>query len=58
MPAFHYDMVIIAETQAEADRVMVERIGYDEDLSEYGVGEYRIDANPMPERELTPTEVD
>ena len=58
MPAFHYDMVIVAETQAEADRVMVERIGYDEDLSEYGVGDYIIDADPMPDRELTPLEVD
>ncbi|MCB5280311.1 hypothetical protein [Arthrobacter sp. ES1] len=55
---FRYDLVIWAENAEQADRVMVERVGFDEDLTKYGVGEYRIDANPADGRELTPLEVD
>jgi hypothetical protein len=55
---FRYDLVIFAENAQQADRVMVERVGFDEDLSEYGVGEYRIDAEPAGGRELDPVEVD
>lgn len=58
MPVFHYDLVIVAETAQQADRVLVERIGYDEDLTEYGVGDYLIDAEPADGRELDPLEVD
>lgn len=57
LKAFHYDLVIHAENAAQADRVMVERTGYDEDLSEYGVGEYTIDADPAGGRTLAPVEV-
>ncbi|MEO3931397.1 hypothetical protein WMO79_01100 [Micrococcaceae bacterium Sec7.4] len=55
---FRYDMVIWAENAEQADRVMVERIGFDEDLREYGVAEYRIDADPADGRELKPIEVE
>lgn len=55
---FRYDLVIHAENAEQADRVMVERVGFDEDLSKYGVGDYRIDANPAGGRELKPTVVD
>lgn len=58
LKAFHYDLVIHAEDAAQADRVMVERVNYDEDLSEYGVGNYTIDADPAGGRELAPVEVD
>lgn len=54
---FHYDLVIFAEDAKQADRVMVERVGFEEDLREYGVGEYSIDANPVDGRELDPLEV-
>jgi hypothetical protein len=33
-------------THRQADRVMSERRGYEEDLKQYGLGEYSIDANP------------
>jgi hypothetical protein len=55
---FHYDLVIFAEDSQQADRVMVERVGFEEDLREYGVGEYRIDANPADGREPDPIEVE
>ena len=55
---FRYDLVIWAEDQQEADRVMVERVGYHEDLSECGVGDYKIDADPVDGRELDPLEVE
>lgn len=55
---FRYDLVIWAENAEQADRVMVERVGFEEDLSEQGVGEYRIDADPAGGRELKPTVVD
>jgi hypothetical protein len=55
---FHYDLVIHAENAQQADRVMVERVGFEEDLREQGVGDYRIDANPAGGRELDPIEVD
>ena len=58
LKAFHYDLVIHAENAQQADRVMVERVGFDEDLSEYGVGEYRIDADPVDGRQADPIEVD
>lgn len=58
LKAFHYDLVIHAENAQQADRVMVERVGFDEDLREYGVGEYRIDADPVDGRELDPVEVE
>lgn len=54
---FHYDMVIMAEDQAQADRVMAERIYHDEDLREYGVNEYTISASPAGGREPEPIEV-
>jgi hypothetical protein len=54
---FRYDLVIFAENAQQADRVMVERVGFDEDLREYGVGAYRLDANPAVGRELDPIEV-
>lgn len=57
LKAFHYDMVIEAENQQQADRVMIERVGFDEDLSEYGVVDYTVDANPVGGRELDPIEV-
>lgn len=55
---FRYDLVIWAENAEQADRVMVERVGFEEDLQEYGVGEYRINADPADGRELKPTAVD
>jgi hypothetical protein len=58
LKAFHYDLVIFAEDSQQADRVMIERTGYEEDLREYGVGEYRIDANPADGREADPIEVE
>ncbi|MFJ2662508.1 hypothetical protein [Arthrobacter koreensis] len=57
LKAFHYDMVIEAEDQQQADRVMIERIGYNEDLREYGVSDYTIDASPVGGRDLDPIEV-
>lgn len=55
---FRYDLVIEAEDRQQADRVMIERVGYDEDLREHGVGDYKIDANPVGGRQLDPVEVD
>ncbi|MCO4253873.1 hypothetical protein [Pseudarthrobacter cellobiosi] len=46
LQGFHYDLVIFAEDHRQADRVMIERRGYEEDLKQYGVGEYSIDAYP------------
>lgn len=57
LTAFHYDMVIEAENQQQADRVMAERIYHNEDLREYGVGDYTIDASPADGREPDPIEV-
>lgn len=57
LKAFRYDLVIFAESQAQADRVMVERVGFDQNLREHGVGEYRIDASPADGRQLEPIEV-
>lgn len=57
LKAFHYDMVIFAEDHHQADRVLVERVGYDEDLREYGVTDYSIDADPVDGREPEPIEV-
>ena len=54
---FRYDLVIWAENAQQADRVMVERVGFDEDLREYGVGEYKIDADPVDGRVADPLEV-
>lgn len=58
LEAFRYDLVILAEDARQADRVMVERTGYDEDLSEVGVGEYSISATPADGREADPIDVD
>lgn len=58
LKAFHYDLVVFAEDHKQADRVMIERTGYEEDLKEYDVGEYSSDANPCDRRELEPIEVD
>lgn len=58
LKTFRYDLVIEAEDQQQADRVMIERVGYDEDLREYGVGEYRISANPVGDRQLDPVRSD
>lgn len=57
LKAFHYDLVIHAENAQQADRVMVERVGFDEDLREHGVPQYSIDANPVGGRDLDPIEV-
>jgi hypothetical protein len=57
LKAFHYDLVIFAKDQQQADRVMVERVGYDEDLREYGVEEYSINADPVDGRTPEPIEV-
>lgn len=51
---FHYDLVIEAENQQQADRVMIERVGFNEDLREYGVSDYTIDASPVDGREPDP----
>lgn len=55
---FHYDLVIFAKDQQQADKVAIERAGYDEDLSEYGVGEYLIDVNRADGAPLDPVEVE
>lgn len=39
---FHYVVTVIAEDEEQADQIMVERINHDEDLSEYGIGDYQI----------------
>lgn len=39
-----YAVTISATSKEEADQVLVERIGYDEDLSEHGIGNYTIDS--------------
>jgi hypothetical protein len=54
MPAFHYDLIVCAETQEEADRVAIERVGYDED---YGF-DYLIDVERADGQELMPMEVE
>lgn len=58
LKAFHYDLVIFAKDHRQADRVMVERVGYDEDLREYGVEEYTIDADPADGRTPEPIEAE
>jgi hypothetical protein len=55
---FHYDLVIFAENAQQADRVMIERTGYDEDLREYGVPAYSIEATPADGRDADPIEVE
>lgn len=57
LKAFHYDLVIWAENAEQADRVMVERVGFEEDLRDQGVGEYSINATPADGREPNPIEV-
>lgn len=54
---FHYDLVIWAENAEQADRVMVERVGFEEDLRDQGVGEYSINAIPADGREPKPLEI-
>ena len=54
MQAFEYTVVVEAETKEQADIVIAERVGYDEDLTEYGVPDYRIytcpgDRKPGPQ---------
>lgn len=39
---FHYVVTVIAEDEEQADQIMAERINHDEDLSEYGIGDYQI----------------
>lgn len=53
---FRYDLVIMAEDSRQADRVMIERTGFDEDLREYGVGDYQISASPVGGREADPVD--
>lgn len=56
LKAFHYDLVVMAEDHRQADRVVTERVGYDEDLRETGVGDYSIDANPVGGRKFDPVD--
>lgn len=40
--SFFFTVRVDAETLEDAEAVMRERVGYDEDLSEAGIGDYRI----------------
>ena len=39
---FYYIVTVTADDEVQADQIMAERINYDEDLSEYGIGDYTI----------------
>jgi 5-formaminoimidazole-4-carboxamide-1-beta-D-ribofuranosyl 5'-monophosphate synthetase len=47
MKDYKYIVTVGAESREQADIVMRERIGYDEDLSEYGVEDYIIGCEPL-----------
>jgi len=42
MPDFEYVVTVTADDHASADQIMAERLTYDEDLSEIGIGDYSI----------------
>jgi hypothetical protein len=48
MPRFDYVVTVTADDQASADQIMAERMGYDEDLSEIGIGDYAIEYEEKP----------
>lgn len=42
MAQFVYEVVVETDSQRSANTVIAERLGYDEDLSDLGVKDYRI----------------
>ena len=52
MKEFEYTVVVTAANKEQADVVIRERVGYDEDLSEYGVPDYQISLKETPAERL------
>ena len=43
MREFKFEVVVGAENAGQAAAIMQERLGFDEDLSELGIGEYTLE---------------